>query len=139
MLSAIATKSGNFTGPKLLEHMVDVYLHLSRNSTPPYRLLTADKNRFGSSEETGFFLMSKFGLIEGGPPGEVSIENERGFICAMIFYGSRQTILKIDCIVIKTEERSPKRLGNVISIKIMYVGGYNENLYLSVWQIMISI
>ena len=51
--------------------MVDVYLHLSRNKLSAVRLLTADKNRFGSSEETGFFLMSKYGLTEGSPPGDV--------------------------------------------------------------------
>ena len=50
------------------------------------------------------------------------------YIGAMIFYGSRQTIIKLDCILIKTEERSAKRIGNIISNKkLCMLGAIIEN------------
>ncbi|MEG1800147.1 MAG: AAA family ATPase, partial [Synergistaceae bacterium] len=56
------TKQGQIAGPKLLEHLVDVVLLFSGEQNSPNRLLRAEKNRYGSTEELGIFEMSDKGL-----------------------------------------------------------------------------
>jgi DNA repair protein RadA/Sms len=56
------TKQGQIAGPKLLEHMVDVVLLFPGEQNSPNRLLRAEKNRFGSTDELGIFEMSDKGL-----------------------------------------------------------------------------
>jgi len=57
------TKQGQIAGPKLLEHMVDVVLLFSGEQNSPNRLLRAEKNRFGSTDELGIFEMSDTGAV----------------------------------------------------------------------------
>ncbi|EFJ22384.1 hypothetical protein SELMODRAFT_443265 [Selaginella moellendorffii] len=45
------TKSGEIAGPRTLEHMVDVYLHLEGDRLLSQRLLRSLKNRFASTKE----------------------------------------------------------------------------------------
>jgi len=58
------TKDGAISGPKLLEHMVDTVLYFEGINDKNQRLLRSIKNRFGSTEEIGFFEMSENGLNE---------------------------------------------------------------------------
>ena len=48
------TKEGVIAGPKILEHMVDVVLQFEGDRNHIYRLLRANKNRFGSTSELEF-------------------------------------------------------------------------------------
>jgi len=43
------TKEGTIAGPKILEHMVDVVLQFEGDRNHTYRILRAQKNRFGST------------------------------------------------------------------------------------------
>lgn len=56
------TKEGEIAGPKYLEHIVDVVLYLEGDRYGQYRFLRSRKNRFGTTDETGIFEMSLFGL-----------------------------------------------------------------------------
>ena len=56
------TKQGQIAGPKLLEHLVDVVLLFSGEQNSTNRLLRAEKNRYGSTDELGIFEMSGKGL-----------------------------------------------------------------------------
>ena len=47
------TKDGNIAGPKILEHMVDTVLQFEGDRNHVYRILRAQKNRFGSTNELG--------------------------------------------------------------------------------------
>jgi len=49
------TKDGTVAGPRVLEHIVDVVLHLEGEPFSAYRLLRCVKNRFGSTNEVGVF------------------------------------------------------------------------------------
>ncbi len=49
------TKEGVIAGPKILEHMVDVVCNLKVIATHIYRILRANKNRFGSTAEIGIY------------------------------------------------------------------------------------
>jgi DNA repair protein RadA/Sms len=58
------TKEGELAGPKVVEHLVDAVLSFEESPGTPYRRLRATKNRFGSTQVTGFFEMTATGLSE---------------------------------------------------------------------------
>ncbi|MDE6579003.1 MAG: DNA repair protein RadA, partial [Ruminiclostridium sp.] len=57
-------KDGGIAGPKVLEHIVDTVLYFEGDKQLTYRILRAEKNRFGSTNERGVFEMSDSGLQE---------------------------------------------------------------------------
>ena len=54
-------KDGGIAGPKVLEHMVDTVLNFEGDRHAAYRMLRAAKNRFGSTNESGFLKCMKQG------------------------------------------------------------------------------
>lgn len=50
LLIGHVTKDGSISGPKALEHLVDVVLFLEGVRTENYRILRALKNRFGPTD-----------------------------------------------------------------------------------------
>ena len=66
-------KDGHIAGPKILEHMVDVVLQFEGDRNHVYRILRANKNRFGSTAELGIYEMQSYGLIEVNNPSEILI------------------------------------------------------------------
>lgn len=62
------TKEGDIAGPKTLEHMVDAVLTFEGEKISHFRVLRAQKNRFGSTDEIGIFEMVKEGLAEVNNP-----------------------------------------------------------------------
>lgn len=67
------TKDGQIAGPKVLEHMVDVVLNFDGDRNHLFRLLRANKNRFGSTSEIGIYEMISQGLKEIKNPSEILI------------------------------------------------------------------
>ena len=51
------TKDGNSAGRKILEHMVDTVLQFEGDRNHIYRILRAQKNRFGATSEIGIYEM----------------------------------------------------------------------------------
>jgi len=70
------TKEGVIAGPKILEHMVDVVLQFEGDRNHIYRILRANKNRFGSTAEIGIYEMQGSGLREVKNPSEVLISKK---------------------------------------------------------------
>ena len=60
-------KEGGIAGPKVLEHMVDAVLYFEGDRRQPHRIIRANKNRFGSTNEIGVFEMCEDGLEEAVP------------------------------------------------------------------------
>ncbi len=58
------TKEGTLSGPKMLEHLVDVVLSFEGDRHHLHRVVRAAKNRFGTTHEVGLFEMSGSGLRE---------------------------------------------------------------------------
>lgn len=59
------TKDGGISGPRALEHYVDVSLYFSGNKQNPIRYLKCEsKNRWGSTPRQSRFKMTESGLIE---------------------------------------------------------------------------
>tara|TARA_B100000900_G_scaffold264358_1_gene225508 strand:- start:790 stop:2151 length:1362 start_codon:yes stop_codon:yes gene_type:complete len=69
-------KDGHIAGPKILEHMVDVVLQFEGDRNHVYRILRANKNRFGSTAELGIYEMQSYGLIEVNNPSEILISQK---------------------------------------------------------------
>lgn len=57
-------KKEEVAGYNSIPHIVDSCLYLEGDSTDPLRILHATKNRFGDTEEAGFFYMKETGLEE---------------------------------------------------------------------------
>ena len=70
------TKDGSIAGPKILEHMVDVVLQFEGDRNHVYRILRAQKNRFGSTSELGIYEMVSQGLREVHNPSEILISQK---------------------------------------------------------------
>jgi DNA repair protein RadA/Sms len=118
LLVGHVTKDGGLAGPKTLEHVVDCVLYFEGERTHNYRILRANKNRFGSTNEMGVFEMRAEGLGEVpnpsalflaerpvGAPGSIvvaAVEGSRPFLVeiqALVAYASgvpRRTALGID-------------------------------------------
>lgn len=110
------TKDGGVAGPKTLEHVVDAVLSLEGERTGTLRLLRATKNRFGSCEETGVFVMSETGLTGVPDPSQLLIGDRRqgvpGSIVFPAMQGSRPMLMEIQALVV------PSKLGRRVAIGI---------------------
>lgn len=108
------TKEGTIAGPKVLEHLVDTVMHLEGDSSSGYRILRAQKNRFGSTGEIGVFAMQGHGLVDIPNPSAVFL-NETKKVCegsavSVTMEGTRPILIEVQVLVGKTSFASPRRL-----------------------------
>lgn len=107
------TKQGQIAGPKLLEHVVDVVLLFSGEQNSPNRLLRAEKNRYGSTDELGIFEMSDKGLSAVSDPSYLYWNGtdlgSSGVAIAMVLEGSRSLAAEIQALSCTTPFPYPKR------------------------------
>lgn len=107
------TKDGQIAGPKVLEHMVDVVLNFDGDRNHLFRLLRAQKNRFGSTSEIGIYEMISQGLKEIKNPSEILItkkfEELSGNAIAVTLEGNRPMLLEIQALVSTAVYGTPQR------------------------------
>ncbi len=107
------TKEGTMAGPRVLEHLVDVVLYLEGERRTGLRVLRADKNRFGSTEEVGIWQLGEKGFEAVADPGRVFAglltEDVPGRALTMTMEGSRAFVVEIQALVTKTAFGYPKR------------------------------
>ena len=107
------TKQGQIAGPKLLEHLVDVVLLFSGEQNSPNRLLRAEKNRYGSTEELGIFEMSDKGLSAVMDPSRLYWNGtdlgSSGVAISMALEGSRALAAEIQALSCATPFPYPRR------------------------------
>ncbi|MCY0968817.1 DNA repair protein RadA [Chryseobacterium wangxinyae] len=107
------TKDGQIAGPKVLEHMVDVVLNFDGDRNHFFRLLRANKNRFGSTAEIGIYEMVSQGLKEIKNPSEILItkkfEELSGNSVAVTLEGNRPMLLEIQALVSTAVYGTPQR------------------------------
>lgn len=107
------TKDGQIAGPKVLEHMVDVVLNFDGDRNHLFRLLRAQKNRFGSTQEIGIYEMVTQGLKEIKNPSEILItkkfEELSGNAVAVTLEGNRPMLLEIQALVSSAVYGTPQR------------------------------
>jgi DNA repair protein RadA/Sms len=100
------TKEGMLAGPRVLEHMVDGVLYFEGERYSSYRVLRANKNRFGSTNEIGVFEMTSTGLQEVLNPSEIFLcerpEGSSGSVVVPILEGTRPFLVEIQGLVARS-------------------------------------
>ncbi len=108
------TKDGAVAGPRTLEHMVDVVLYLEGDTHHEYRILSAAKNRFGSTNEIGVFEMRGDGLAEVENPSERLLRDRGrsvpGSAVVASLEGSRPLLVEVQALVAPTHFANPQRV-----------------------------
>lgn len=114
LLVGHVTKDGNVAGPKVLEHVVDAVLTIEGERSGAFRILRALKNRFGSCEETGVFVMSDKGLETVEDPSAMFLADRRKGIEGSIVFpaleGTRPLLMELQALVCKSEIPQPRRV-----------------------------
>lgn len=109
-------KEGGIAGPKVLEHMVDAVLSFEGDKRQTYRIIRANKNRYGSTNEIGVFEMTDTGLKEVPNPSEMLLADRptdtsgNCAICTM--EGTRPLVAEIQALVTQTAFPAPRRTSN---------------------------
>ena len=115
------TKEGQIAGPKILEHMVDVVLQFEGDRNHTYRILRAQKNRFGSTAELGIYEMLSSGLREVSNPSEILIsEKEEGLTgtaIAATLEGMRPLMIEVQALVSTAVYGTPQRSATGYNLK----------------------
>jgi DNA repair protein RadA/Sms len=110
------TKEGMIAGPKLLEHIVDTVIQFEGESNHSFRILRAQKNRFGSTNEIGVFEMHEDGLREVKNPSELFLsEREKqtpGSVVTSSIEGTRPILLEVQALVTPSNYGYPQRVCN---------------------------
>ncbi len=109
------TKEGDIAGPKTLEHMVDAVLSFEGEKISHFRVLRAQKNRFGSTDEIGIFEMVREGLQEVTNPLaflEKADEGVAGRAIVGVAEGKRPLYFEIQILASPTQLAMPRRVVN---------------------------
>ena len=118
LLVGHVNKEGAIAGPKVLEHMVDAVLYFEGDKQHAYRIIRAEKNRFGSTNEIGVFEMGDKGLSEIDKPSEMLLSQRpkgvSGNCPVCVIEGTRPLIAEIQCLVTPTSYPSPRRMSSGI-------------------------
>ncbi len=111
-------KEGAIAGPKVLEHMVDCVLYFEGDRSMAYRILRAEKNRFGSTNEIGVFEMGDSGLNEVKNPSEKLLSgrplNSPGTCVTCVMEGTRPILAEIQALVAPSGFNVARRNSNGI-------------------------
>ena len=109
-------KEGSLAGPKVLEHIVDCVLSFEGDRNLIHRILRAEKNRFGSTNEIGVFEMTGDGLREIPNPSEMLLSgrpaNVSGSCVACVMEGSRPVLAEVQALVVPTAYGNPRRMSS---------------------------
>ena len=106
------TKEGSIAGPKVLEHLVDVVLNFEGDRYGGFRVVRAQKNRYGSTNEAAIFEMHEDGLrIVANPSASLLAERQNldGSIVLATMEGARPLLVEIQALVNPTNFGYPKR------------------------------
>lgn len=106
-------KEGSLAGPKVLEHIVDTVLQFEGDQHYMYRILRAQKNRFGSTSELGIFEMQHDGLREVSNPSELLLSNNHeglsGIAISASVEGVRPFLIEVQALVSSAAYGTPQR------------------------------
>lgn len=117
------TKEGSIAGPKILEHIVDTVLQFEGDRHYLYRILRANKNRFGSTDELAIFEMQQSGLREVSNPSELLLtrnhEGLSGIAIAAMIEGVRPFLIEVQALVSTAAYGTPQRSATGFDIRRM--------------------
>ncbi|MCK5582260.1 MAG: DNA repair protein RadA [Elusimicrobiales bacterium] len=109
------TKDGGLAGPKILEHIVDTVLYFDIEKKDIYRILRANKNRFGSTDEIGIFEMTDKGIISVSSTSDILLSGDIGAstigrAISVSAEGSRCMMAELQALVSHTYYPYPRRI-----------------------------
>src|SRR5205085_6703994 len=108
------TTEGAIAGPRVLEHMVDTVLYFEGDRFQAHRILRGVKNRFGSTDEIGIFVMRETGLAEVANASEWMLAQrpaERpGSAVVAVIEGTRPLLVEVQALVSRSFSPSPRRM-----------------------------
>ena len=108
------TKDGHLAGPKVLEHLVDTVLTFEGDASYTYRMVRAEKNRFGPAHEVGVFEMRDSGLHEVPDPSRLFLaqrpEHSAGSVIVATAEGQRPLLAEVQALVAPAQYGSPRRV-----------------------------
>ncbi len=109
-------KEGSIAGPKVLEHMVDCVLYFEGEQRTAYRILRAEKNRYGATNEMGMFEMRDHGLREVSNPSQIllsgRVKDAPGTCVTCVMEGVRPVLAEIQALLVSTSFGNPRRTNN---------------------------
>ncbi|MBQ7501864.1 DNA repair protein RadA [bacterium] len=129
------TKGGELAGPRILEHLVDTVLSFEAYGLHNVRALRAVKNRFGSTQETGFFAMEAEGLTPIPDASAFFLSQRSQDITGSLIFpsleGTRPVLVEIQALV---SDSYAAEMGAPPTRRSVGVDGNRLNLLLAVLQ-----
>ena len=118
-------KEGQIAGPKVLEHMVDTVLQFEGDRNHLFRILRAQKNRFGSTNEIGIFEMYNRGLREIKNPSKLLLTSHEtglsGTAIGVAMEGIRPLLVEVQALVSPAVYGTPQRTTTGYDIKRLHM------------------
>ncbi|HLL61111.1 MAG TPA: magnesium chelatase domain-containing protein, partial [Candidatus Nitrosocosmicus sp.] len=140
------TKEGEIAGPKILEHLVDCVLYLEGEKISNFRVLRANKNRFGPTDEVGIFEMKEKGLEQVTNP-TIFLDNDHvispGKTTVGVMEGTRPLFFEIQVLAVQTVLPVPRRVVRGVDYNkvqlLLAVIRKNLNLSLDQYDIYVNV
>ena len=118
-------KDGGIAGPKIMEHIVDTVLYFEGDKQLSYRILRSIKNRFGSTNEIGVFMMDGDGLKEVENPSETMLsgrqKNISGSTVLCSIEGTRPILAEVQALAAKSGFSNPRRVSTGFDLNRLYM------------------
>jgi len=117
------TKEGTLAGPKVLEHIVDTVMYFEGEKSSAFRILRANKNRFGSTNEIGVFEMDENGMQDVLNPSEIFMSERTepvagtAMLCSL--EGTRPVMVEIQALTGTSGFGNPRRVGSGVDYNRM--------------------
>jgi len=112
-------KTGGIAGPRLLEHLVDTVLYFEGDVNHLYRIVKAQKNRFGATNEVAVFQMEDRGIVEVPNPSGIFLseraEGNVGSCVAATLEGNQPICLEVQALVTSSVYGAPRRVTSEIN------------------------
>jgi DNA repair protein RadA/Sms len=120
------TKEGSLAGPKVLEHIVDTVLYFDAERHDVLRVLRAQKNRFGPTDEVGLFEMGEAGLKEVSDAASFFVadreqEPQAGRAISVTVEGTRPMLIEAQSLVVHTKYPLPRRMATGLDLNRVLV------------------
>ena len=108
------TKDGSVAGPRTLEHLVDIVLHVEGDRHSRLRMVRAVKNRYGPTDEVGCFDLGEYGLIGLADPSGLFVSRHRepvpGTCVTVTLEGRRPLLAEVQALVGPSVLEVPRRV-----------------------------
>ena len=141
------TKEGTLAGPKVLEHIVDTVTYFEGEKNSAFRVLRANKNRFGSTNEIGVFEMEEEGMRDVLNPSEIFLSQRSkpvpGVCTACSVEGTRPLAVEIQALTGTSSFGNPRRVSSgmdytrlvtLLAVLEKHLGYnlYNQDIYVNI-------